>query len=82
MTPLPAAIEFLGGTLISTGTTTRPCGLAAMIVLLVTVYFHWVVQGDGFGGADNSIIWAAVMLFFAIRGGNRHSVDARLGREF
>ena len=27
-------------------------------------------------------IGLAVMLFFAIRGANRHSVDAKLGREF
>ena len=80
--PLLAATEFFGGILIAIGLLTRPAAFAATIVLVVTVYFHWVVQGDGFGGADNSIIWAAVMLFFAIRGGNRHSVDARLGREF
>ena len=29
-----------------------------------------------------SILWAAIFFFFVIRGGNRHSVDARLGKEF
>ena len=37
---------------------------------------------QGYGGAEKSILWAAIFLFFVIRGGNRHSVDARIGREF
>ncbi len=53
-----------------------------MIVLLVTVYFHWIVKAEGFGGAEKSLIWAAVLFYFVIRGGNAHSVDAKLGREF
>jgi putative oxidoreductase len=61
---------------------TRPASFAAMIVLLVTVWFHWVTMDQGFAGAEKSILWAAIFLFFAVRGGNRHSVDARLGKEF
>lgn len=80
--PLLAATEFFGGLLIAIGLLTRPAAVAAMIVLLVTVYFHGIVQSEGFSGAEKSILWAAIMLFFAIRGGNRHSVDARLGKEF
>lgn len=80
--PLLAATEFFGGIFIAIGFLTRPAAVAAAIVLLVTVYFHWVVQGEGFFGAEKSILWAAIFIFFAIRGGNRHSVDARLGREF
>jgi putative oxidoreductase len=80
--PLLAATEFFGGLLIAIGLLTRPAAFAAMIVLLVTVYFHAIVQGEGFSGAEKSILWAAIMLFFAIRGANRHSVDAKLGREF
>jgi Predicted membrane protein len=79
--PLLAATEFFGGILITIGLFTRPASFAAMIVLLVTVYFHGVVQGEGLSGAEKSILWAAIFLFFAIRGGNRHSVDARLSRE-
>ncbi len=80
--PLLAATEFLGGILIAIGFLTRPAAVAATIVLLVTVYFHWIVREEGFAGAEKSIIWAAVMLFFAVRGANRHSVDAKVGREF
>ena len=36
----------------------------------------------GYSGAEKSILWAAIFLFFAIRGGNRHAVDARIGKEF
>lgn len=77
--PLLAATEFFGGILIAIGLLTRPASLVAMIVLLVTVYFHWIVKNEGLAGSEKSILWATIFLFFCIRGGNRHSVDARLG---
>lgn len=80
--PLLAATEFIGGILIVLGLWTRPAAFAGTIVLLVTVWFHWVTLGQGYSGAEKSILWAAILFFFAVRGGNRHSVDARLGREF
>ncbi len=80
--PLLAATEFFGGILVAIGLFTRPASFAAMIVLLVTVYFHGIVRAEGLAGAEKSILWSAVFLFFAIRGGNRHSVDARLSRTF
>ncbi len=79
---LLSCTEFFGGILIAIGLFTRPASFAAMFVLLVTVWFHWVTMSQGYQGAEKSIIWAAIFLFFVIRGGNRHSVDARLGREF
>ncbi|WP_279482386.1 DoxX family protein [Aureimonas sp. SK2] len=78
--PLLAATEFFGGLLLAVGFLTRPAAVAATIVLLVTVWFHWVTQGQGYSGAEKSILWTAITLFFAIRGGNAHSVDARIGR--
>jgi putative oxidoreductase len=80
--PLLAATEFFGGILVAIGLFTRPASFAAMIVLLVTVYFHGIVRAEGLAGAEKSILWAAIFLFFAVRGGNRHSVDAKLGRSF
>ena len=80
--PLLSFTEFFGGILIALGLLTRPASFAALFVLLVTVWFHWVTQGQGYGGAEKSILWSAIFLFFVIRGGNRHSVDARIGREF
>ncbi|BCH21246.1 hypothetical protein MesoLjLc_10180 [Mesorhizobium sp. L-8-10] len=79
---LLSCTEFFGGILIAIGFLTRPASLAATFVLLVTVWFHWVTMSQGYSGAEKSILWAAVFFFFLIRGGNRHSVDARLGRVF
>jgi putative oxidoreductase len=80
--PLLAATEFFGGILVAIGLFTRPASFAAMIVLLVTVYFHGIVKAEGLAGSEKSILWAAIFLFFAVRGGNSHSVDARLGKSF
>jgi putative oxidoreductase len=80
--PLLAATEFFGGILIALGLLTRPAAFAGMIVLLVTVWFHWVTMGQGFSGAERSILWAAILAFFVVRGGNRQSIDARLGKAF
>ncbi|QPC89395.1 DoxX family protein [Mesorhizobium sp. INR15] len=80
--PLLACTEFLGGILIVIGLLTRPAAVAGMFVLLVTVWFHWVTMDQGFSGAEKSLLWAAILLFFVIRGGNRHSVDARIGKAF
>lgn len=80
--PLLACTEFLGGILIAIGLLTRPAAFAGLIVLLVTVWFHWVTMGQGFSGAEKSLLWAAILAFFVIRGGNRQSVDARIGKAF
>ncbi len=77
-----AITEFFGGILIAIGFLTRPASFAAMFVLLVTVYFHWISLDQGYQGSEKSILWAAIFFFFAIRGANRHSVDARIGKEF
>ena len=74
--------EFFGGLLIAIGLLTRPAALGAMIVLLVTVYFHWILRSEGYAGAEKSILWATIMFYFVIRGANAHSVDARLGKTF
>lgn len=79
---LLSCTEFFGGILIAIGLLTRPAAFAGMMVLLVTVWFHWVVQGEGFSGAEKSILWAAILFFFVIRGANSQSVDARIGRQF
>lgn len=80
--PLLAATEFFGGLFLALGFLTRPAALGAMIVLLVTVWFHWIVQSEGYPGAEKSILWAAICFFFVIHGGRRFSVDRAIGREF
>jgi putative oxidoreductase len=79
---LLSVTEFFGGILIAIGLLTRPAALGALIVLLVTVYFHWILRSEGYSGAEKSILWAAIMFYFLIRGANLHSVDARLGKTF
>lgn len=78
--PLLAITEFFGGILLALGLLTRLAALGATVVLLVTVWFHWITLGEGFMGAETSILWAAITFFFVIRGGNSQSVDARIGR--
>lgn len=80
--PLLAATEFFGGILVAIGLLTRPAAFASMIVLAVTVYFHWIVKAEGLMGAEKSLLWMAIMLYFAVRGANSQSVDARIGRQF
>lgn len=79
--PLLAGTEFIGGILLAIGLLTRPAAVAATIVLLVTVYFHWVVQNQGFAGAEKSVLWAAMTFFFAMHGGGFFSVDRMLRKE-
>lgn len=76
---LLSVTEFFGGIFIALGFLTRFWALGAFILLMVTVYFHWVLQGEGWAGSEKSVIWASVMFFFMIRGANRHSVDAKIG---
>lgn len=80
--PLLSCTEFFGGILLTIGLLTRPAAFATMIVLLVTVYFHWIFRGEGLAGAEKSILWASILFYFVVHGGNRYSVDARLGKEF
>jgi len=79
--PVLSATEFFGGILVAIGLFTRPASFAAMIVLSVTVYFHGIVTGEGLAGAEKSILWAAIFFFFAIRGSNAQSVDAKIGKQ-
>jgi putative oxidoreductase len=80
--PLLSATEFFGGILLTIGLFTRPAAFATTIVLAVTVYFHGIVQGQGWSGAEKSFLWTAVLFFFVIRGASNYSVDAKIGKEF
>ena len=79
---LLSCTEFFGGILIDIGLLNRAAAFAGMFVLLVTVRFDWFTVGQGLSGAEKSLLWAAILLFFVIRGGNRQSVDARIGKAF
>lgn len=80
--PLLAATEFFGGMLLALGLLIRPAAFAVSIVLCVTTYFHWIVQAEGFGGAEKSLLWLAITLYFVAHGGGRLSLDRAIGKQF
>lgn len=80
--PLLAATEFFGGILIALGLLTRPAAFAATIVLLVTVWFHWVVKSQGLDGAEKSILWATMTFLIFVRGAGAQSVDRLFKKVF
>lgn len=73
--------EFFGGILLAIGLLTRPAAVAGFVILCVTVYFHWVLQAEGFAGAEKSVIWAAICFYFIGRGGGPLSLDRKFGGE-
>ncbi len=79
---LLAGTEFIGGLLLVLGLLTRPAALAATIVLLVTVYFHWIVKLQGWSGSEQSILWATMTFLVFARGGGAYSIDRLMKRVF
>ena len=80
--PLLSFTEFFGGLLLAIGLLTRPAAVATSILLLVTIYYHWIFKDQGWAGSEKSILWVAMTLFFAVHGGGRLSADRRIGKEF
>lgn len=80
--PLLAGTEFIGGLLLLLGLLTRPAAVATSIVLCVTTYFHWVIKAEGYSGAEYSLLWLGLTLYFAVHGGGRFSLDRLIGRQF
>lgn len=79
--PLLAAGEFFGGLLLAIGLLTRPAAFVGMFILLVTVWYHWIMKGEGYGGAEKSLLWAAICFYFVAHGGRYASIDRLLRRE-
>lgn len=78
---LLSVTEFTGGLLLAIGLLTRLAAAGTTIILLVTVYFHWIVLEQGYRGAELSLIWSAVTLTFFAKGGGRYSLDRVIGKE-
>ena len=79
--PLLSFSEFGSGVLLVVGFLTRPAAIVALIILLVTIYFHWIVLGQGYMGSEKSILLAAMLLSIIARGGGALSVDRAVGRQ-
>lgn len=84
MAVLAGGTEFFGGILLAIGLLTRPAAVAICILLLVAIFSVHI--GNGFfmqtGGFEYASLWFFAALYFVFRGGNRYSVDAKLGRAF
>ncbi|MHC9235244.1 DoxX family protein [Pseudooceanicola sp. 502str34] len=78
---LLSVTEFTGGLLLALGLLTRLAAGGTSVVLLTTIYFHWIVKDQGYRGAELSLIWSAVTLSFLAHGGGRYSLDRLLGKE-
>lgn len=72
---LLSCTEFLTGIMLIVGFLTRPAAAAAAIILAVTVYAHWIAFGQGYDGAEKSILWLGLLIWIAVRGGGRYSLD-------
>ncbi len=80
---LVGATEFFGGLFLAIGFLTRPAALGLAILMGVAVTVH---LGNGFfwgnGGYEYPLLWAAIALALAFRGGGELSLDRAIGREF
>lgn len=77
------ATEFFGGMALALGLLTRPVAVAVIILMLNAIAFH---LPNGYfwpnGGFEYPLLWGAVALVFAVRGGGRYSIDSLIGRAF
>ncbi|MBT9384404.1 DoxX family protein [Pseudooceanicola sp. CBS1P-1] len=73
--------EFGGGLLLLLGLATRFAAAGVTVILLTTVLFHWSLLGQGYKGAELSLIWSAVTIYFVANGGGRFALDRLLKRE-
>jgi putative oxidoreductase len=79
-------LESVGAICITIGFLTRPFALLLLIEMLfitfkVQVPNGWYFSAQG-GGAEFTVMWAAILLVILIRGGGHHSVDRAIGKEF
>jgi putative oxidoreductase len=80
---LAGLIEVFGGLALALGFLTRPAAVLVVGLMAVAVAFVHLPAGYFWtsGGYEYPLMWGALALFFAVRGGGRYSVDALIGRE-
>ncbi|MDN3518152.1 DoxX family protein, partial [Aquisalimonas lutea] len=80
---LAGLVEFFGGLALVLGVLTRPAALAVAVLLAVALSVH---LPNGFfwtnGGVEYPLMWLALAIAIALRGGGAYSVDKRLGMRF
>lgn len=77
------SVEFFGGLALALGLFTRTAAIGITVFLLIASTFHF---GAGFfwtdGGWEYPILWAILAVSYAVKGGGRHSLDAKFGIKF
>ena len=79
-------LELVWAICITIGFLTRPFALLLLIEMLFITFKvqmpnGWFFSAQG-GGAEFTVMWAALFLIILIRGGGPHSVDRAIGKEF
>ena len=72
-------LELVGGVFLIIGFLTRPIALMVAVEMLVIAIAVDIPSGRGY---SFTLLWAAVALSIFVRGGDKWSVDRRIGREF
>lgn len=73
------ALELGGGVLLIVGLLTRPIALMVAVEMLVIAFAVDIPSGRGY---SFTLLWAAVAVTIALRGGGKLSLDRLIGREF
>ncbi|ANG63484.1 DoxX family protein [Marinobacterium aestuarii] len=80
---LAGLVEFFGGLALVLGLLTRPAALAIATLMGVALTVH---AANGFfwtnGGVEYPLMWGLIALAVFLRGGERFSLDSRLGLKF
>jgi putative oxidoreductase len=77
-------VEFIGGPLLALGLFTRPVAALIFVFLFFSCVFHYGI-GKWFWnkeGIEYPVLWTIGVLYYAIAGGGRYSLDRWLGWEF
>ena len=77
-------VEFFGGALLALGLLTRLVAAAITIQMFVAIVLVHLGNGFFWGarGIEYPLMWGLIAFAFALRGGGKYSIDARIGREF
>ncbi|MCP8686440.1 DoxX family protein [Marinobacterium sedimentorum] len=80
---LAGLVEFVGGLALVLGLLTRPAALAIATLMGVALTVH---AANGFfwtsGGVEYPLMWGLIAIAVFLRGGERFSLDSRLGLKF
>ncbi len=76
---LSGIAEFFGGLLLAAGLLVRPAALLVAANMFVAVVFmHILTRGDPFAGYELALFFFFTAVAFALKGGGRYSIDAKI----